>query len=121
MGIAHFGNDFARELGDLFEQYVGRQLGQLADAAVYPEIIYRDERRSADWIVVFDDLVLLVEVKSTRPTQQLRLGVLDRTSASLRQIKHAYKQLETTAALITDRVIRASGTSPQTGPCTVSS
>jgi hypothetical protein len=120
MGIAHFGNDFARELGDLFEQYVGR-LGQLADAAVYPEIIYRDERRSADWIVVFDDLVLLVEVKSTRPTQQLRLGVLDRTSASLRQIKHAYKQLETTAALITDRVIRASGTSPQTGPCTVSS
>ncbi|MER8073850.1 hypothetical protein ABTZ59_37190, partial [Streptomyces sp. NPDC094034] len=61
------------------------------------------ERRSVDWIVIFDDLVLLVEVKSTRPTQQLRLGVLDRTSAALRQIKHAYQQLETTAALITDR------------------
>ncbi|MFJ8010608.1 hypothetical protein [Streptomyces fagopyri] len=103
MGIDHFGNRFAKELGDLFEQYVGRQLGQLPDADVYPEIIYRDERRSVDWIVVFDDLVLLVEVKSTRPTQQLRLGVLDRTSAALRQIKHAYKQLETTAALITGR------------------
>lgn len=103
MGIDHFGNDFARELGDLFEQYVGRQLGLLADAMVYPEIIYRDERRSVDWIVVFDDLVLLVEVKSTRPTEPLRLGVLDRTSAALRQIKHAYKQLDTTAALITGR------------------
>ncbi|MFF4250624.1 hypothetical protein ACFY1L_05360 [Streptomyces sp. NPDC001663] len=103
MGIAHFESDFARELGDLFEQYVGRQLGQLADAKVYPEIIYRDERRSVDWIVVFDDLVLLVEVKSTRPTEALRLGVLDRTSADLRQIKHAYKQLGTTAALITGR------------------
>ncbi|MEU6353082.1 hypothetical protein ABZ896_27780 [Streptomyces sp. NPDC047072] len=103
MGIAHFKNDFARELGDLFEQYVGRQLGQLADGKVYPEIIYRDERRSVDWIVVFDDLVLLVEVKSTRPTESLRLGVLDRTSAALRQIKHAYKQLGTTAALIAGR------------------
>ncbi|MFF7415438.1 hypothetical protein [Streptomyces lydicus] len=103
MGMAHFGNDFARELGDLFEQYVGRQLRQLPDAEVHAEIVYRDERRSVDWIVLFDDLVLLVEVKSTRPTQQLRLGVLDRTSAALRQIKHAFQQLETTAALITDR------------------
>jgi hypothetical protein len=103
MGIAHFGNDFARELGDLFEQYVGRQLRQLPDAEVHAEIVYQDERRSVDWIVLFEDLVLLVEVKSTRPTQQLRLGVLDRTSAALRQIKHAYQQLETTAALITDR------------------
>ncbi|MFH8485325.1 hypothetical protein [Streptomyces longisporoflavus] len=103
MGMARFGNDFARELGDLFEQYVGRQLREIPDAQVHPEIVYRDERRSVDWIVVFDDLVLLVEVKSTRPTQQLRLGVLDRTSAALRQIKHAHQQLETTAALITDR------------------
>ncbi|WP_146046124.1 hypothetical protein [Streptomyces cahuitamycinicus] len=67
MGIAHVGNDFAKERGDLFEQYAGRQLGQLADAEIHPEIIYRDERRSVDRIVVFDDLVLLVEVKSTRP------------------------------------------------------
>lgn len=103
MGMAHFGNSFAKELGDLFEQYVGRQLRLLPDAEVHPEVLYRDERRSVDWIVVLDDLVLLVEVKSTRPTQQLRLGVLDRTSAALRQIKHAYQQLETSAALINGR------------------
>ncbi|MFE2546661.1 hypothetical protein [Actinacidiphila glaucinigra] len=100
MGMAHFGNSFAQELGDLFEQYIGRQLRQLPDAAVHSEIIYRDERRSVDWIVVLDDLVLLVEVKSTRPTQQLRLGALDRTNAALRQIKHAYEQIGTTAALV---------------------
>src|SRR3954453_4906719 len=101
LGISHFGNTFAQELGDLFEQYIGRQLRQLPDAVGHSEIIYRDERRSVDWIVVFDDLVLLVEVKSTCPTQQLRLGVLDRTSAALRQLKHAYQQIDATAALIT--------------------
>lgn len=41
--------------------------------------------------------------KSTHPTQQLCLGVLDRTSAALRQLKHAYKQVETIAALITSK------------------
>ncbi|MFF3951361.1 hypothetical protein ACFYYN_42195 [Streptomyces sp. NPDC001902] len=103
MGVAHFGNSFAQELGDLFEQYIGRQLNQLPDAEVHSEIIYRDERRSVDWIVVFDDLVLLVEVKSTRPTQQLRLGALDRTNTALRQIRHACQQVETTAALVAGR------------------
>ncbi|MFJ4767494.1 hypothetical protein ACIP88_00025 [Streptomyces uncialis] len=100
MGVSHFGNTFAQELGDLFEQYIGRQLRQLPDAEVHSEIIYRDERRSVDWIVVFNDLILLIEVKSTRPTQQLRLGVLERTNAALRQIRHAFKQVDTTAALI---------------------
>ncbi|MFD4833324.1 hypothetical protein ACFWPV_26230 [Streptomyces uncialis] len=103
MGVSHFGNTFAQELGDLFEQYIGRQLRCLPDAEVHSEIIYWDERRSVDWIVVFSDLILLVEVKSTRPTQQLRLGVLDRTNAALRQIRHAFKQVETTAALITGK------------------
>ncbi|WP_406259350.1 hypothetical protein OH779_40685 [Actinacidiphila glaucinigra] len=103
MGVAHFGNSFAQELGDLFEQYIGRQLRQLPNAEVHSEIIYRDERRSVDWIVVFDDLVLLVEVKSTRPTQQLRLGALDRTNTALRQIRHACQQVETTASLVSGR------------------
>ncbi|MCP8709157.1 hypothetical protein [Streptomyces sp. AC04842] len=103
LGMSRFGNSFAQELGDLFEQYIGRQLRLLPDATVYPEIIYRDERRSVDWIVVFDDLVLLVEVKSTRPTQQLRLGVLDRTNTALRQLKHARQQVEKTASLIASR------------------
>ncbi|MGW7539881.1 hypothetical protein ACWGKQ_02005 [Streptomyces sp. NPDC054770] len=103
LGVEHFGNSFAQELGDLFEQYIGRQLRLLPDAEVHSEVIYRDERRSVDWIVVFDDLVLLVEVKSTRPAQELRLGVLDRTNAALRQLKHAHQQVQTTAALISSR------------------
>ena len=78
LGVEYFGNSFAQELGDLFEQYIGRQLRLLPDVEVHSEVIYCDERRSVDWIVVFDDLVLLIEVKSTRPTQELRLGVLDR-------------------------------------------
>ncbi|MFB6627228.1 hypothetical protein ACFCWD_22865 [Streptomyces sp. NPDC056374] len=103
MGVAQYGNAFAEDLGDLFEQYVGRNLREISSATVHPEIVYRDNRRSVDWIVVMDNLVLLVEVKSTRPTQHMRLGVLDRTSAVRRQLTHAYKQLDTTADLIKKR------------------
>ncbi|MFD0261085.1 hypothetical protein ACFVH7_22815 [Kitasatospora indigofera] len=102
-GIARYGNPFAEDMGELFEQYVGRQLKLLSNAEVHPEITYRDNRKSVDWIVVFDDLVLLVEVKSTRPTQQLRLGTEDRLSELSRMLKRAYEQVDTSASLISSR------------------
>lgn len=101
MGVARYGNAFAEDLGHLFEQYVGRNLRQIPNATVHAEVLYnRDNRRSVDWIVAMDDLTLLVEVKSTRPTQPMRLGVLERTSAVQKQLTHAYEQIDTTAALI---------------------
>ena len=69
-GLDHYGDRFTRDLGHLFEQYIGRQLGLRPDAEVIPEIICgprAGRRKTVDWIVVFSDLVLLVEVKFAFP------------------------------------------------------
>jgi hypothetical protein len=102
-GVQYFGNSFAQDFGELLEQYVGRQLKLLTDATVIPEITYkfgRDERRSVDWIAVFDELVVLVEVKSRRPTQDLRLASESRVTELKRLLEYAYTQIDTTANLI---------------------
>ena len=103
-GLEGFGEAFANDLGELFEQYVGRQLHLLPDAVVHPEIVYteqKNEKKSVDWIVVFDDLVLLVEVKSARPTMKLRLGPKDFATELTTKLKKALGQIDKTAALIT--------------------
>lgn len=100
-GVARFGNAFAQDLGDLFEAYVGRQLGLLPDATVLPEIVYgQNQALSVDWIVVTEELVLLVEVKSVRPTAHLRLATERRVSELQRMLGRAYEQIDRTAALI---------------------
>ncbi|MEV7123888.1 nuclease-related domain-containing protein [Kitasatospora griseola] len=99
-GFAEFGQAFADDLGDLFEQYVGRHLRLVADVQVYPEVVYRANDKSVDWIVVFDDLVLLVEVKSARPTAALRLGPADWFKEIQGKLKKAFSQLQRTADLI---------------------
>jgi hypothetical protein len=43
-------------------------------ATVVPEIVYGDSQRSVDWFVVYDDLVVLVEAKSTRLSHLARMG-----------------------------------------------
>ncbi len=86
-GLDHYGDRFTRDLGHLFEQYIGRQLGLLPDAEVIPEIICgprAGRRKTVDWIVVFSDLVLLVEVKSAIPTEPVRLGTPDAAGELIR-------------------------------------
>ncbi|NEE23023.1 hypothetical protein G3M58_93310 [Streptomyces sp. SID7499] len=100
-GVARFGNAFAQDLGDLFEAYVGRQLGPLPEASVHPEIVYgQNQALSVDWIVVTEELVLLVEVKSVRPTVHLRLANERRVDELKRMLGRAYEQIDHTAALI---------------------
>ncbi|MEU1502888.1 hypothetical protein [Streptomyces sp. NPDC005732] len=100
-GVARFGDAFTQDLGDLFEAYVGRQLGLWPHATVLPEIAYgRDNALSVDWIVVTDELVLLVEVKSVRPTWHLRLASERRAAEVNRMLGRAYGQIDKTAALI---------------------
>ena len=72
-GVERWGESFAEDAGDLFQAYVGRLLQTIPDAAVYPEITYDPDgkKRSVDWIVVWNNVVLLVEVKSTRSTQSI--------------------------------------------------
>jgi hypothetical protein len=59
----------------LFEQYVGRQLATIPNTQLYLEILYDEGKRSVDWIVVCDNTVILVEVKSVRRTEAVRLGI----------------------------------------------
>ncbi|MEU5387166.1 hypothetical protein [Kitasatospora cineracea] len=102
-GIGKFGPAFADDLGDLFEQYVGRHLRLVEGAEVHPEVSYRTGRDavlSVDWIVVLKDLVLLVEVKSARPTAALNLGPADWSKEVTGKLAKAVVQLERTAARI---------------------
>lgn len=90
-GLEYLGDDtakgqFTQDIGDLFEAYVGVQLHQFPDAEVIPEITYdADSKRSVDWMVTWEDLVLVVEAKATRLGLQARMGTdqllvdLDRT------------------------------------------
>ncbi|MEU4080425.1 nuclease-related domain-containing protein [Streptomyces venezuelae] len=95
------GKAFTRDVGHLFERYVGRQLALLTDAEVHSEVEYKlpkkQKGKSVDWIVVFPDLVLLVEVKSTRPGEALRLGAENFTTILDGQFRKAFKQVDNSA------------------------
>jgi hypothetical protein len=101
-GAEHWGNSFTEDVGDLFEQYIGRQLQQIPDGTVYPEIVYdRDgAKRSVDWIVVCADIVLLIEVKSAPPTEAVRLGTPAAMDDLKKKLGRAYEQLNNTDDLI---------------------
>jgi hypothetical protein len=105
-GLGYYGDRFARDLGHLFEQYIGRQLRLLAGAQVLPEITYSSRtgsRKTVDWIVVLPEVVLLVEVKSAIPTEPVRLGAPDAADAMVSKIGKAFTQIDVTAQLIADR------------------
>ncbi|MGW0334286.1 hypothetical protein ACWD0J_20860 [Streptomyces sp. NPDC003011] len=106
-GMEHYGDAFeafTRDLGELFEQYVGRHLRLLPDADVHPEIVYdRDNKKGVDWIAVLPGLVLLVEVKSARPTARLRLGPQQFGDELKQKLGKAFNQINKSAKLIEDR------------------
>ena len=104
-GLDRWGTQFSADLGELFEVYVGRQLELLPDATVLPEIAYgrRKGERSVDWFAVFDECVVLVEVKSTRPTEPVRLADSGLADALGGILNHAIRQLNTSASLVRNR------------------
>jgi len=105
-GFDLWGSDFSDDVGELFEQYVGRQLDLIPNVVVQPEVVYRegkDEKRSVDWILVFDGVALLVEVKSARPTEPIRLGKEEAYDQMGTKLSKAFKQIDTTSQLIEDQ------------------
>ncbi|MFE2213828.1 hypothetical protein ACFW93_17950 [Streptomyces canus] len=88
------------------EEYVGRQLRLIPDAEVIGEITYQVKRNwflSVHCIVVLDDLVLLVEVKSMMPTEDARLGLEDGVAETDGKLARAYRQVDTISAQIDQR------------------
>ncbi|MEV7122249.1 hypothetical protein [Kitasatospora griseola] len=96
---------FADDLGDLFQEYVGNQLRLIEGAVVHREFKYKNNKGktvdSIDWFVVLDDLVLLVEVKSARPTASLRLGPTDWAQEFDTKLAKAVGQLQKSADHLT--------------------
>ena len=100
-GAKLWGNSFTDDVGNLFEQYIGRQLATIPNVQVHPEVVYgKPSKRSVDWIVVCDTVVILVEVKSVRPTEAVRVGTPQAGEELKRMLGHAYEQLNTTDELI---------------------
>lgn len=101
---SEWGKAFTNDVGRLFERYVGRQLGLLPDAEVHPEVPVKISKnatkKTIDFFVVFPDLVLLVEVKSTRPGEQLRLGGTDFTTLFPTSLKKAFEQINRSVDLL---------------------
>lgn len=93
---------FFADLGALFQAYVGMQLAQLPECAIQPEIEHNGDR-SVDWFVIWPDLVLLVEAKSTRLTQAGRTGRPQLAEELNRSLGKANKQLERSMALIKEK------------------
>jgi hypothetical protein len=105
-GVNHFGSAFARDMGTLFEQYVGRNLRLSTGATAYPEVPYgpkKERRYSVDWIVVTQSAVVLVEVKSVRPTEPVRVGRLSAADDLKGMLQKACNQIDETSAAIQER------------------
>ena len=60
-------------------------------------------QRSVDWFAIFDDCVVLVEVKSTRPTEPVRLADSGLADALGGILSRAIGQLNKSAGLIRAR------------------
>lgn len=100
-GVAKWGNSFAEDMGDLFEQYVGRQLKLVPDARVYAEITYGPQRKKTiDWFVVLDNAVLLIEAKSVRPTDPVRMADTRSSEELSRMLGKAFEQINKTSQLM---------------------
>ncbi|HVW82322.1 MAG TPA: hypothetical protein VHB69_15425 [Mycobacteriales bacterium] len=103
-GLARWGKGFADDTGYLYESYVGRLLRLLPGGEVHAAITFdRDNKESVDWIVVFNGCVVLVEVKSVRPTEPVRLGTSSAVAEMQRMLSKGLDQLARTASLIRER------------------
>lgn len=104
-GLQRFGEAFTRDLGHLVENYVGRQLA-LTDAVVIPEITYdgpNGQAKSIDYFVVWDDLVVLVEVKSSRLRLDGRIGAVGLEEQMHAILGEAKDQIALSAELVQAR------------------
>lgn len=103
LGLDEWGIPFAEDVGSLFEAYVGRQLSLSHGSTVIPAISYgKSGEEGIDWIAIFDEAVVLVEVKSVRPTEAIRLGQGAEEELQ-RMLAKAVDQLNRTAGLVQDR------------------
>jgi hypothetical protein len=99
LGIKRWGEAFARDMGELLEDYIGRQFASVPGVDVHPEVTYTEKKdviKSVDWIMVFDDLVLLVEAKATRTPAAARAADVTAQATYQATLGKAFKQINRT-------------------------
>lgn len=101
-GVASGRSGFADDLGLRVEAYVGRQLHSIEGLKVHPEVIYGrgGGKKSADWFLIADEAVVIIEVKSARMTLAAKSGDPALESIVKRSITHGRDQIDKTARLI---------------------
>lgn len=102
-GIKRWKTAFTRDLGELLEDYVGRQFQTVPGATVHPEVVYlqkKQEGKSIDWFVVFDDLVVLIETKATRSPLAARAADASARTTYTQTLGDAFKQLGRTLDML---------------------
>ncbi|MFE5535472.1 hypothetical protein [Streptomyces sp. NPDC056492] len=92
------GQSFTTDVGRLVERYVARRLDLLPDDEVQPETLVKiskkEGKETVDFFAVIPDLVLLIEVRPSRPNEQLRLGGSDFTALLRRTpFKKGFEQI----------------------------
>ncbi|WP_162487713.1 NERD domain-containing protein [Rhodococcus sp. AD45] len=106
-GLELFGaSTFPGAVGDAFELHVGEQLRELEYAVIHSEIEYRDgkdKKKTVDFIVEFEELILLVEVKAARTIATARAGLPDGLANTAAKMNSARRQIDNTAILIRGR------------------
>ncbi|WP_148575646.1 hypothetical protein [Nocardioides caldifontis] len=100
-GIKRWDKAFADDLGDLFEPYIGSHLRLLGPDVVEPGFRYgRDNHETVDFIATLPEVVVLVEVKSVRPTAPVRAGNEHAQAELKRMLNKGVEQLERADRLI---------------------
>ncbi|MCJ1706902.1 nuclease-related domain-containing protein [Microbacterium sp. VKM Ac-2923] len=97
-GIERWREAFTHDVGQLFEQYVGRHLRLVEGAEVVHEIEYgprKSRMKSVDWFLVLPHVVLLIECKAMMPRRDMQEGIgslaemHDRLEKPLKQINRS--------------------------------
>jgi hypothetical protein len=104
-GIEAWGNGFSDDLGARVEAYTGANLGMVRGATVIPEIRYgKSQNRSVEWIIVFDECVVLVECKSARVGLEALQSPDGEKAVIERYIARAASQIDKTAECIMNQI-----------------
>jgi len=96
-------NKFTRDIGLIFQHYVGRQLALIPGATVLEEIHYDNDQRSVDWFLVTEKALVLIEAKATRMSHLGRMGADQLRSDIDRCLGRAQSQIERSDRLIRER------------------
>lgn len=101
-GLKMTGNSFTMDLGLAFEDYLVEVFDKFSDVCqVHSEIVFgKSQRKSVDFVLVFDEVVILVEAKIARQIEATRLGTSRGRFDSIKKLTKAQKQIDSTAKLI---------------------